>query len=185
MAGLFGVAAVTTGVSLWVVHSYSAAPQDSKAPSSTAQNLQDANTLLQAGILQQNDHDFEGADRTYRRVLELDPHNKFAWYNLGVIAQGDGRPADARADYDNALKTDPAFPSALFNEAVLLETSDPDRAVELLERVIAGNPKAATAHLHLGRIWEQKKRDDDAADEFRRAVADDPKLRSQVPEEFR
>ncbi|MCF3132573.1 tetratricopeptide repeat protein [Streptomyces olivochromogenes] len=179
------MAAVTTGVTSWVVHSYSAAPEDSKASPSTTQNLQDANTLLQAGILQQNNNDSEGADRTYRRVLELDPHNQFAWYNLGVIAQGDGRVVDARADYEKALQIDPAFPSALFNEAVLLESSEPDRAAELLKRIVAGNPKAGTAHLHLGRIWKQKHRDDAAKDEFRRAVADDPSLRSQVPEEFR
>lgn len=183
--GLFAVAAVTTGVMSWAIHSYSAAPPDSKAPSPADQNLQDANTLLQAGILQQNNHDFAGADRAYRRVLELDPQSKFAWYNLGVMAHESGRAADARADYDKALKIDPMFPSALFNEALLLESSDPDRAAELLKRVIAGHPKDATAHLHLGRIWAQKNRDDKAADEFRRAVAADPSLRSQVPEEFR
>ncbi|MFC9676354.1 tetratricopeptide repeat protein [Streptomyces sp. NPDC056949] len=185
LAGLFGVAAVATGVTSWAIQSYSAADPDSKAPSAESQNRQDASSLLQAGILQQNNHDLEGADRTYRRVLELDARNKFAWYNLGVIAHGAGRAADARADYDKALKVDPAFTSALFNEALLLETSDPDRAGDLLKRVIAGNTKAGTAHLHLGRIFHQKKRDDKAADEFRRAVADDPSLRSQVPEEFR
>ncbi|MFJ3303230.1 tetratricopeptide repeat protein [Streptomyces sp. NPDC086549] len=148
-------------------------------------NEQDANTLLEAGILQQNNHDFEAADRAYRRVLELDPQNKYAWYNLGVMAHGDGRVADARADYDNALKIDPVFQSALYNESLLLESSDPDRAVELLKSLIDAEPKAGTAHLHLGRIWAQKDRDDDAAKEFRRALEDDPSLRSQVPEEFR
>ncbi|MGW2080077.1 tetratricopeptide repeat protein [Streptomyces sp. NPDC001939] len=185
LTGLFGVAAVATGVTSWAIQSYSAAAPDSKAPSPEIQNRQDASTLLQAGILQQNSHGLKGADRTYRRVLELEPHNKFAWYNLGVIAHGDGRVADARANYDKALKVDPAFTSALFNEALLLETSDPDRAGELLKRVIAGNTKAGTAHLHLGRILQQKNRDDKAAEEFRRAVADGPSLRSQVPEEFR
>ncbi|MGW3146588.1 MULTISPECIES: tetratricopeptide repeat protein [Streptomyces] len=180
------MAAVATGVTSWAIHSYSAAaPPDSKAPSSADQNLQDADMLLQAGIAQQENHDLERADRTYRRVLELDPQNKFAWYNLGVMAHEADRVADARADYDKALKIDPAFESALFNEALLLEPSDPDQAGKLLKRVIAGNPKAATAHLHLGRIWAQKKRDKDAADEFRRAVASDPTLRSEVPEEFR
>lgn len=185
LVGLFGAAAITTGVTSWVIHSYLAEALDPKAPSSPNRALREANSLLQAGILQQQHHDLEGADRTYRRVLELDPRNKFAWYNLGVIAHGDGRVADARAAYDEALKIDPAFPSALFNEALLLESSDPDRAGGLLKRVIAGNPRAATAHLHLGRIWAQQNRDGKAADEFRRAVAGDPSLRSQVPEEFR
>ncbi|MFJ3333897.1 tetratricopeptide repeat protein [Streptomyces sp. NPDC086766] len=169
----------------WAIHSHSADSSDFKAQSSVGRNVQDANMLLEAGILQQKNHDLEGADRTYRRVLELDPQNKYAWYNLGVIAHGDGRAVDARVAYDKALKVDPAFPPALFNEALLLEPSDPDRAAGLLKRVIADNPKAGTAYLHLGRIWEQKNRDDKAAAEFRRAIATDPSLRSQVPKEFR
>lgn len=183
--GLFAVAAVATGVTSWAILSYSAAPADAKAPSSADQNLRDADTLLQAGITQQQNHDVEGADRTYRRVLELDPQNKYAWYNLGVMAHQAGRAADARAAYDKALKIDPAFPSALFNEALLVESSDPDQAGELLKRVIAADPRAGTAHLHLGRIRALQKRDKDAADEFRRAITADPSLWSQVPEEFR
>ncbi|MGW0881623.1 tetratricopeptide repeat protein [Streptomyces sp. NPDC002671] len=183
--GLFAVAAVATGATSWAIHSYSAVPPDSKAPSSTDQNKRDADLLLQAGIAQQENHDVEAADRSYRRTLELDPQNKYAWYNLGVMAHEAGRAAVARADYDKALKIDPAFTSALFNEGLLLESSDPDRAGELLKRVIAGNPKAGAAHLHLGRIRAQQNHGKDAADEFRHAVAADPSLRSQVPEEFR
>ncbi|MGW1805091.1 tetratricopeptide repeat protein [Streptomyces sp. NPDC002078] len=183
--GLFAAAAVATGVTTWAIHAYSAAPPDSKAPSSADQNLQDADILLQAAIAQQQNHDAQGADRTYRRVLELDPQNKYAWYNLGVMAHEAGRTANARADYDEALKIDPKFTSALFNEALLLESNDPDQAGELLKRAIAGKPKAGTAHLHLGRIRARQHRTKDAADEFRRAIAADPSLRSQVPAEFR
>ncbi|MFF4685981.1 tetratricopeptide repeat protein [Streptomyces sp. NPDC001307] len=183
--GLFTTAAVATGVTSWAIHSYSAASPDSKAPSSADQNRQDADILLQAGIAQQQNHDAQGADLTYRRVLKLDPQNKYAWYNLGVMAHEAGRAADARADYDKALNIDPVFTSALFNEALLLESSDPEQAGELLKRVIAAKPKAGTAHLHLGRIRAKQNRAKDAADEFRRAIAADPSLRSQVPAEFR
>lgn len=183
--GIFAVAAVATGVTSWAIDSYSAASPDSKDPSSTNQNLEDADILLQAGITQQENHDTQGADRTYRRVLELNPQNKYAWYNLGVMAQKADRTADARADYDKALKVDPVFTSALFNKALLLESSDRDEASELLKRVIAREPKAGTAHLHLGRIRVRQNHTKDAADEFRRAIAADPALRSQVPAEFR
>ncbi|PBC61542.1 hypothetical protein BKI49_23410 [Streptomyces sp. Tue6028] len=145
----------------------------------------DVNTLLQTGIMQQQIPDPKGATVTYRRVLELDPGNKYAWYNLGVMAQQDGRTADARADYDKALKSDASFKSALFNEAILLKTSDPDTSIRLMSRVLAIDPKAGTAHLHLGQVLAQQHRDREAADEFRRAVATDATLRSQVPEKFR
>ncbi|MGW2745242.1 tetratricopeptide repeat protein [Streptomyces sp. NPDC001450] len=146
---------------------------------------QEASTLFQSALLQEKYQDPEGAARTYQRVLQLDPRNKLAWYNLGVISQRGGRTADARKAYDKALKIDPKYASALYNEAILLKSSDTDRAVELLKRAIAASPRAATAHLQLGWILQQKHRDDEAEDEFRRAVAADPSLLSQVPEQFR
>ncbi|WP_266997043.1 tetratricopeptide repeat protein [Streptomyces sp. NBC_00354] len=146
---------------------------------------QEANALLQAALMQENQQDSKGAARTFRRVVELDPHNKLAWYNLGVIAQQDGKAADALASYDKALKIDPSFTSALFNEAILLKPAEPDRAAGLLKRAVAADPKAATAHLHLGHILADQGRTDEAGGAFRRAVAVDPSLRSQVPEQFR
>ena len=183
-AGLAGTTAVVAGTTFWAIQSQSIAPSESKAPS--ARKIKDVNVLLETALLQQSQvKDSKGAARTYQRVLEIDPRNKIAWYNLGVIAQEDDRKADARRAYDKALESDPKFTSALFNKALLLESGEPDRAVELLKRAIATDPKAAAAHLHLGQILAQKNRDDEARDEFRRAVAADPKLRPYVPAPFR
>ncbi|WP_329532604.1 tetratricopeptide repeat protein [Streptomyces sp. NBC_01450] len=183
-AGLTGAAAVATGVTAWAVQSHSATTPESEATSANSK-AQQANTLFQSALLQEKYQDPEGAARTYQRVLRLDPRNKLAWYNLGVIAQRNDRTAEAREAYDKALKIDPKYASALYNEAILLKSSDTDRAVTLLKRAIAATPRAATAHLQLGWILAKKHRDDDAEAEFRRAVAADPSLYSQVPEQFR
>nr|WP_260860189.1 tetratricopeptide repeat protein [Streptomyces cupreus] len=183
-AGLAGAAAVAAGGVVWAVQSHSPAAPESKA-ASVAGKAGEADALLRAAMVQSQYQDSDGAARTYRRVLEIDPHNKIAWYNLGVIAQQDGRTADARGAYDKALKIDPKYPSALFNKAILLKSSEPDRAIGLLKRAIAANPKAATAHLQLGQILVEKDRAEEAEDEFRRAVAADPSLHSHVPEPFR
>ncbi len=187
---LSGAAAAATGTMAWAIHSASAAAPESEARTAAAENSADqkpenVDVLLQAGILQQQNRDSKGAVQTYRRVLELDPRNKFAWYNLGVIAHEDGRTDEALSAYEKSLKIDPSFESALFNEAILLKSSDPDRAMGLLERTLGIDPQANTAHLHLGDIWARKDRDEEAADEYRRAVAGDPSLRSLVPESFR
>ncbi|WP_189190034.1 tetratricopeptide repeat protein [Streptomyces albiflavescens] len=163
----------------------SAGSTKSKDSSSANRVLQDTNLLMQTGILQEKQHDSEGAARTYRRVLELDPGNKFAWYSLGAIAQQSGRTADARADYEKALKIDPSFVSALNGEANLLAASEPDRAIDLLNRAVAADPKAATTHLQLGLLLAKEDRNDEAEAAFRRAVAADHQTLSQVPEEFR
>ncbi|MEV0409800.1 tetratricopeptide repeat protein [Streptomyces sp. NPDC050448] len=178
------MAAASAGVAVWAIQFHSGAAPESENSSATLKT-QEANALLQGALVQENQHDPKGAARTYRRVVELDPRNKLAWYNLGVIAQQDGETADALASYDKALKIDPSFTSALFNEAILLKPTEPDRAVGLLKRAIAADPQAATAHLQLGHILAGKGRTDEAGGEFRRAVVADPSLRSQVPDEFR
>jgi tetratricopeptide (TPR) repeat protein len=177
-------AAVATGVTLWAMQSQSTAPPESKAASVT-RKAQQTKELLQAAIQQQY-RDPKEAASTYRRVLELDPRNTLALFNLGAIAQQYGRMAEARAAYDKTLKIDPKFTSALFNEGVLLRSSEPDRAIELLRRAIAANPTlAAGAHLQLGEILVEKDRHDAAKEEFRHAVAADPSLLSRVPQRFR
>ena len=151
-----------------------------------ARKTEQANKLLQEGIRRQASHDSNGAAHNYSRVLELDPHNTFAWYNLGVIAQQQGRTADARAAYDKALKIDPKFTSALYNKAILLRHTDPDRAIGILKRAIAANPQMATGfRLQLGQILAERGRDDEAEDQFRRVVAASPSLLSKVPGRFR
>jgi Flp pilus assembly protein TadD len=141
--------------------------------------------LIQAGIRQGENKDFSGAARSFRKVLARDPANKFAWYNLGVIAQYDNRTADARAAYDHALKIDPGFASALYNKAILLGPTDIDQAIVILRHIVAADPKAATAYLHLGQALARKGRHDEAEDAFGLAVHADPSLQQLVPERFR
>lgn len=129
--------------------------------------------------------DFAGATKTFEQVLALDPGNKLAWYNLGVIAQHDDNTDAARTAYDNSLKTDPAFESALYNKAILLGSSDTDQAIAILQRIVAANPKAATAYLQLGQDQLKKGQDSEAKDAFGRAVRTDPSLQELVPERFR
>ncbi|MED7821156.1 tetratricopeptide repeat protein [Streptomyces chiangmaiensis] len=171
-------------MTIWTIQSDSAAPPESKAMSVT-QKTRETGVLLQTALKQQQGRDSQGAARTYRRVLDLDPDNKFAWYGLGIIAQTSGNTFEARAAYDKALKIDPSFMSALFSEAMMLKSSDPDRAVGLLKRAVAAQPKAATIHMQIGQILAAKGRDSEAKDAFRSAVAADPSLRPQVPEPYR
>ncbi|KJY24107.1 hypothetical protein VR46_42860 [Streptomyces sp. NRRL S-444] len=146
-----------------------------------------AEALLQAGIKQGEIKDFPGATQSFRQVLDMNvnPASKLAWYNLGVIAQQDNKTADARAAYDHALKIDPNFESALYNKALLIESSHPDQAIAILRHIVGANPKAATAHLHLGQALAKKGRAEDAEDAFGLAVRADPSLLQHVPEKFR
>ncbi|UXY21642.1 tetratricopeptide repeat protein [Streptomyces cynarae] len=183
-AGLAGAAAIATGVTFWAIQSESAEPPDSKAMSAT-QKAQETSRLLQTALKQQQQRDSQGATLTYRRVLDLDPDNKFAWYGLGVVAQTSGNTFGARAAYDKALKIDPSFMSALYSEAMMLKSSDPDRAEGLLKRAVAAEPKAAMLQMQLGQMLAAKGRDKEAKEAYRRAAAADPSLRPQIPEPYR
>lgn len=161
-------------------------PSAGSRPAAPAARLvSEAEGLLQAGIKQGENKDFSGATRSFRQVLDLNRANKFAWYNLGVIAQHDHRTADARAAYDNALKVDRNFEPALYNKAILIESSDTDQAIVILRRIVGANPKAATAYLHLGQALGKAGRDGEAEDAFGLAVRADPSLQQLVPDQFR
>ncbi|WP_330289820.1 tetratricopeptide repeat protein [Streptomyces sp. NBC_00576] len=165
---------------------YKTTPATGTKPTGPAAKLVlKAEKLLQAGIRQGEKKDFSGATSSFRQALDLDPANKLAWYNLGVIAQENHRTADARAAYDNALKIDPDFKSALYNKAVLLESSDTDEAIALLEHIVGTDPQSATAYLHLGKALAKEGRDGEAEDAFGFAVRADPSLQQFVPEQFR
>ncbi|WP_280703483.1 tetratricopeptide repeat protein [Kitasatospora sp. GP82] len=146
--------------------------------------MSEAEALLLAGIKQGQINDYVGAAQTFKRVLGLDSGSKLAWYNLGVIAQHDNRTADAQAAYDSALKIDPGFESALYNKAILVESSDTDQAIAMLQRIVAADPKAATAYLNLGHALAKKGRDDEAGNAFSHAVQTSPSLQPLVPEQF-
>jgi Flp pilus assembly protein TadD len=185
-AGLALVAvAVTVGLQLMARDPWAILTARSGSAAATATTNSKVDALLQAGIKQVQLNDLGGAAKTYRKVLEVDPDNKRAWYNLGVIAQRDGKKTEARTAYDKALKSDPNFSPALYNKAILLEPSDTDQAIGILQRIVAANPKASTAYLHLGQNLAKKDRDSEAKAAFGRAVRLDPSLGTYIPERFR
>jgi Flp pilus assembly protein TadD len=186
--GLAAAVVITTLVTGWVQLSEGESTRSTRSAgtaASTGQATSVADALLQAGLKQGEIRDFAGAEATFKRVLDLEPKNKLAWYNLGVVAQHNNRTADARKAYDHALGVDPHFKSALYNKALLVEQEDPDQAVELLQRVVATDSKAATAYLHLGQALAKKGRDEAARDAFVKAAQADPSLEQLVPDQFR
>lgn len=119
----------------------------------------------------------------YENVLEDDPGNQYAHYNLGLVHQQAGRSAEAENEYRAAIRTDPNFASALFNLAILRTESDPDEAEELYRTVLTVQPENASAHLNLGFLLIEQGEDDEGQQELDEAVELDPSLASRIPEE--
>ncbi|HTD51367.1 MAG TPA: tetratricopeptide repeat protein [Acidimicrobiia bacterium] len=91
------------------------------------------------------------ANREFKAIVKTDPTNKFAWYDLGVIAQGSSDSSGATTDYLRAIRIDPAFESPLYNLGVVdFQAGKLDDAITYLTRAIASNPHDANAHWNLG-----------------------------------
>jgi tetratricopeptide (TPR) repeat protein len=151
----------------------------SRKPAQTP--AQQATALLTAGLAAQGKGDVATATSDYRKLLDLDPKNEFAYYNLGLIDQQAGRSAQAENEYRQSLTSDPNFEVALFNLAILRTKPAPQEAVDLYRHAITLAPKDAGAHLNLGFLLESLGQRQEGVSELKLAVGIDPKLSTRVP----
>jgi tetratricopeptide (TPR) repeat protein len=122
------------------------------------------------------------AVRLYEKVLVLDPQNKYAYYNLGLISQTRGLVDDAAARYEQAIAVDPGFTPAMFNLAIIrAEQGAVDDAIALYRDVIAADETDANAHLNLGFLLIDTGEQREGEQELERAVELDPSLESRIP----
>ena len=90
-------------------------------------------------------------------IVKTDPNNKYAWYDLGVIAQGNGDSSGASSDYMRSIAIDPVFESPLYNLGVLrFQAGNIDDAIKYLTRAVAVNSQDANAHWNLGLALARK-----------------------------
>ncbi|MFB9236003.1 tetratricopeptide repeat protein [Plantactinospora siamensis] len=160
-----------------------AANQSSDA-AAAAPEQKDPTALLKQGIEQGQAGQADQAKATFEKVVSLQGDNKFAWFNLGYLAQSRNATDEAIADYDKALAIDGAYRPAMYNKAMLLEGQKPDDAVALYRKIIDADSHASTAYLRLGLMLVKQDDADGARDAFKAAVKLDPKLASAVPAEY-
>jgi superkiller protein 3 len=140
-----------------------------------------AQAAVDEGLAAHAAGDLATAEEAYRRAIELDPQNPFAYYNLGVIAQSEGELADAEFNYRTAIDLDPAFVEALFNLAILrADAGASDEAIELYERVIEEQPEYAAAHLNLGFLLIAEGEEEAGQAALDEAVRLDPSLEDRI-----
>ena len=105
--------------------------------------------------LELEDHDAPGAERAYRRALEIAPGLVDARVNLGRLVHERGDAAEAAALYRRALSECPEDPVIHFNLGLALEDAgEPAHAAGHYERAIALDDAFADAHFNLARLCE-------------------------------
>ncbi len=144
-----------------------------------------AEAALREGAKAQTEGRADEAERAFLRALELDPNNKIARYNLGVLEESKGPGNKAEEYYMRALAIDPNFVPALFNLAVRRDAAgQPQEAADLYRKIIELDPAMAKAHLNLGFVLLRKlNQKEEGRRELLKAIILDESLSSRVSKE--
>jgi TolB-like protein/DNA-binding winged helix-turn-helix (wHTH) protein/Tfp pilus assembly protein PilF len=118
------------------------------------------------------DRDWVGAEKRFRRAIELNPSDVTAhqWYGEFLVAMG--RFDDATAEMKKAQQLDPF--SLVVNSALAFSfhySRQYDLAIEQYRKVIEMEPGFVVGHYGLGLAYEQKKEYERAQAEFEKAIA--------------
>ncbi|RAO58659.1 hypothetical protein LUPAC06_02248 [Micromonospora saelicesensis] len=141
--------------------------------------------LLKLGVEQGQAGNFDAAKATFEKLLDAEADNKFAWFNLGYIAQSRNQADEAISNYDKALAADANYKPALYNKAIALEGKAPTTAIDIYRKVVSIDDKSSTAYLRLGMLLSQSGEDAAARDAFKTAIRLDKGLTSAVPAKYR
>ncbi len=155
----------------------------SAACGGTSQSEQAA-AELEAGLAAHQQGDLATAAAHYEEALVLDPNNKYAYYNLGLIDQTNGDLESAETNYRQALTIDPSFVTALYNLAIVRhDLGDLDESIALYRQVVSLQPDHAAAHLNLGFALKEAGMEREGDAELQVAVQLDPALAARIPAE--
>ncbi len=123
-----------------------------------------------AGLAAHGRGDHDGAIRRYSQAIESGslskPNLAVAYNNRANALEDKGQIDLALADYDQAVKLDPAFGEAFYNRAyALYRLGRFDLAIEDYGRVLTLTPDNASAYFNRSFAWAAK-------GQFKQAVAD-------------
>jgi TolB-like protein/DNA-binding winged helix-turn-helix (wHTH) protein/Tfp pilus assembly protein PilF len=132
--------------------------------------LADAHTSL-AAVTEIYDHDWAGAEKEFKRAIELNPGyaNAHHWYALHLDEMG--RMDESIAEIKRALELDPLSMIINVNLAALLYYARRyDQAIEQIHRALEIDPNFHLAHAMLGMVYEQKGMNREAIAEYEKSV---------------
>jgi tetratricopeptide (TPR) repeat protein len=147
----------------------------SKAQESAAKAIYLDDTLAEphnslAYVMYAENWDWPGAEREYKRALQLDPQYAIAhhWYFIYLTSMK--RFPEAITEADEALEFDPLSQSINYNAAMTYIIAGQDeRGFRQLEKAIELDPNNPVPYGYLGLMYERERRNDEAAQEFQKA----------------
>lgn len=126
--------------------------------------------------LAQSEPDVAGAERSFRRVLDLSPGHTLARYNLALVLKRSDRIAEAIAELERVIGRHPRAEAHYTLGVLYMHRGDLDRAAASLRAAIAAQPDYADAYYTLGALLHGRGEARAAAALLRRAIALRPDL---------
>jgi len=118
--------------------------------------------------------DIAEAERLYRILMESDPGDASAPFNLGNMLRAYGRNVEAEAALRAATRVDPTFAEAWYNLGDLLdEQGRSEAAIECLRKALQVAPDYADAMFNLALLLQRKNQYAKAADYWRHYLGSD------------
>ncbi|MDQ6800527.1 MAG: protein kinase [Acidobacteriota bacterium] len=132
-------------------------------------DLAEAHATL--GIIDQNVFDWQGAEKEFKRAIELKPNYATAHHWYGLSLWGQRRFRESLAECRKGQAADPMSQIINTNVANALESNGRlDEAIELLQRTIDMDPRFEVAHTFLGRVYFHKGNGEAGLREFEKSV---------------
>jgi Tfp pilus assembly protein PilF len=133
-------------------------------------SLGEAHAAL-AHVIELYDWDWQGAEKEYRRALELNPNDAMARFWFGEYLQVMGRNEEGFEQVRQAMALDPLNTHLANDLGYHLYTARQyDQAIRTLQRTLELEPDDGGAHLGLGWVYGEKKMYREAIAELEKVV---------------
>ncbi|HLL54298.1 MAG TPA: adventurous gliding motility TPR repeat lipoprotein GltE [Myxococcaceae bacterium] len=120
--------------------------------------------------------DYISLEKRFQAALDADPKLAEAEFNIGVLAERQGKLDEAQKRYRSALERKPSLKEAAINLAVLAQNrGDTPGAIAMYQKVLAAHPRDALSRAHLAEIFRQSGDHEKALELARQALMRDPK----------
>ena len=150
---------------------------DSQARAAVQRALELNDRLAEAYVAQGHlqlfhDWDWNGAENSMRRALELDPNNLDAHFNYALVHLAVGRFPRAIAEIQAAEQLDPlSHQVQIIFGRILLHAGKHEEALPRVKQAIEREPRSSNAHVRLAEIYEAMGRYTEALETYEKAEA--------------
>lgn len=134
-----------------------------------APDLPDAHFL--EGSIRSDLSDVDQAEAAFKRVVALEPNYRGAWFNLGNTAVRQGQLRQALSYYAEERERHPTAPLLTYMGRVYARLGEADSARQAFEGAIDVDADHAPAYAHLGQLYEDEGRFEEALALSQRALA--------------